>query len=64
MKLYKITIINNISNRKRRVKVETYNISDALEIADGKINQVYEEIIKIEVWNTANSSFQTPKLIL
>jgi len=51
MNTYRATILNDISNKKRRVNVKAYNIKDALEYASNKIHHTSEDIIQIKLWH-------------
>lgn len=46
METYRITIINDISGKKRRVNISALSLEKAVEIASWKINHVSENIIK------------------
>jgi hypothetical protein len=48
METYKITILNNISQKKRRIKIEALSFQRAVEQVSWKVNHVSEEIIKAE----------------
>jgi hypothetical protein len=48
MEVYKITILNNISQKKRRIKIEALSFQKAVEQASWKIHHTCEDIIKAE----------------
>lgn len=51
MNIYRITIYNCISEKKRRMNIIAWNIAEASECMRGKLNSGAEEIIKIERWD-------------
>jgi len=50
MNIYRITIYNCISEKKRRMNISAWNITEAAECMLGRLNSGAEEIIKIERW--------------
>lgn len=52
MKEYRLTIYNDMTNKKRRINVRGQKIERIIEYANFHIlNHVMEEIIKIERWD-------------
>jgi len=52
MKEYRLTIYNDMTNKKRRINVRGRKIESIIEYANFHIlNHVMEEIIKIERWD-------------
>ena len=52
MKEYRLTIYNDMTNKKRRINVRGQKIESIIEYANFHIlNHVMEEIIKIERWD-------------
>lgn len=49
MEEYRITIINNISNKKRRINVSAWSFVKAVEQATWQIHYASEQIIKAEL---------------
>jgi hypothetical protein len=52
MKTFRLTIYNDISEKKRRINVRAHKIENAIEIASfNHIHHASEELIKIERWD-------------
>jgi len=49
MNTYRVTIINNISNKKRRFNVEAFSFEKAVEVAKWWLTSSSEDIIKVEL---------------
>ena len=54
METYRITIINDISQKKRRVNIEAFSFKKAVMQAEWSINNAFENIIKAELWKPKN----------
>lgn len=54
MGTYRITIINDISLKKRRVNIEAMSLQRAVEQASWKVHHASENIIKAEIWKPKN----------
>lgn len=51
METYRITIINDISEKKRRINISAISFAKAIEQADWQVKRPAERIIKAEIWN-------------
>ena len=51
MQTYRITILNDISQKKRRINVEAISLEKAVEQASWKVHHASENIIKAEIWH-------------
>lgn len=49
METYRITIINDISGKKRRINISSISFLKAMEQADWQVNRPAERIIKAEI---------------
>lgn len=49
MQTYRITILNDISQKKRRINVEALSFEKAVEQASWKVHHASENIIKAEM---------------
>ena len=49
METYRITILNDISDKKRRINIEAISFIKAIEQADWKVKRPAERIIKAEI---------------
>lgn len=52
MKTYRITILNDISKKKRRINIEAWSFEKAIEQASWKVHHASENIIKAEIWHS------------
>jgi|GEM_PF-5641228 len=50
MNTYRATILNTISDKKRRINTKAYNILDATNNINCKIHHTSEDIIEIKLW--------------
>jgi hypothetical protein len=50
MEKYRITIINDISEKKRRINISALSFEKAIEQASWKVHHTSERIIKAEIW--------------
>jgi len=50
METYRITILNDISKKKRRINIEAFSFKKAVMQAEWSINNPSENIIKAEIW--------------
>jgi len=51
MNTYRATILNTISDKKRRLNVKAYNIFEALESINCKVYHPSEDVIQIKLWH-------------
>ena len=51
MQTYRVTILNDISQKKRRINVEAISFEKAVEQASWKVHHASENIIKAEIWH-------------
>lgn len=51
MKTYRITIINDISEKKRRINISAISFIKAIEQAEWQVKRPAERIIKAEITN-------------
>ena len=51
MQTYRVTILNDISQKKRRINVEAISFEKAIEQASWKVHHASENIIKAEIWH-------------
>ena len=51
MQIYRITIQNNISEKKRRINVDAISFEKAVEQASWRVHHASENIIKAEIWH-------------
>lgn len=49
MQTYRITILNDISQKKRRINIEALSFEKAVEQASWKVHHASENIIKAEM---------------
>lgn len=54
METYRITILNDISEKKRRVNISALSFEKAVEQASWKVHHASERIIKVEIWHKSN----------
>jgi RecA-family ATPase len=50
METYRITILNDISQKKRWINIEAYSFKKAVMQAEWSINNTSENIIKAVIW--------------
>ena len=51
MKIYRITIYNNVSKKKRRINVGAWSITEIADGMKGRLHSIEEEIIRIVRWD-------------
>lgn len=51
METYRITIINDISQNKRRINILASSFEKAIEQASWEVHHASERIIKAEIWH-------------
>ena len=51
METYRITILNDISNKKRRINIEATSFERAIELGGYKVHHTSERITKAEIWH-------------
>lgn len=49
METYRITILNIISQKKRRINIKAFSLEKAVEYATFKVHHTTENIIKAEI---------------
>lgn len=49
METYRVTIINDISGKKRRVNIQSFSLEKAIEKASWEVHRTSERIIKAEL---------------
>lgn len=51
MSIYRITILNSISEKKRRITIEANGFERAVEQAGWQVHHASEDIVKAEICN-------------
>jgi len=56
MNTYRITILNDISKKKRRINIEAISFERAVEQSSWIVHHASENIVKAEIWKTVRQS--------